>query len=147
MFKAIAYLNSNRASEMLDFYEKNFDAVVISKVMANDTMFANSSEDMKMPEEIAKDFVMNAEFEILEQTFMLSDTWEKQEINNQGANICFTFDGNNEAEIEQAKAFYNSALESGCKIIMPLGPTEWTKMYAMWDDPFGVTWMISANQK
>lgn len=75
MFKSIPYLNSNRASEMLDFYEKHFDAVIISKVMADDKMFANSSEDMKMPAEIAKDFVMNAEFEILGQTFMLSDSW------------------------------------------------------------------------
>lgn len=44
----------------------------------------------------------------------------------------------------QAKDFYESAVEAGCKIVMPLGETEWTKMYAMFDDPFGISWMISA---
>lgn len=145
MIKAIAYLSSNRANEMLDFYEKHFGAVIKTRIMANDKMFESSSEDMKMPEELAKDFVMNAEFEILGQTFMLSDSWEKKEVNNEGAAICFTFDGSNEEEVKMATDFYQGAVDSACQITMPLGKTEWTNMYAMFTDPFGISWMISAN--
>lgn len=82
---------------------------------------------------------MNAEFEILGQTFMLSDSWEKKEVNNEGVNICFTFDGSNEAEVAQAKDFYQSAVDAGCHVTMPIGETEWTKIYAMFDDPLGVS--------
>lgn len=145
MFKAVTYLNTNRASEMLAFYEDKFGAKIISKIMGDNEMFAGSSEDMQMPAEMAKDFVMNAEFEILGQTFMVSDSWGKREINNEGANVCFTFDCNNESEVAQAQSFYQSAVDAGCEIVMPMGATEWTKMYAMFNDPFGVTWMVSAN--
>lgn len=144
MIQAVAYLNSNRANEMLDFYEKDFGAVIKSKIMADDEMFAGSGEDMKMPQNMARDFVMNAEFEILGQKFMVSDSWGKQEVNNQGANICFQFDGNNLEEVGKLESFYHRALEAGCKVQMPLGPTEWTRLFAMFDDPFGITWMLSA---
>lgn len=144
MFKAIVYLNTNRANEMLDFYQEHFGAKIISKTMGDDPMFAGSGEDMQMPAEMAKDFVMNAEFEILGQSFMASDTWGKEEIDNTGANVCFTFDGSNEEEVSQAKDFYQKAIEAGCEITMPLGETEWTKLFAMFDDPFGVSWMLSA---
>lgn len=145
MFKAISYLSSNRANEMLDFYVEHFDAVVTSKVMGDDKMFEGAPEEFKMPEEVAKNFVMNASFEINGQTFMLSDSWGKEEVNNEGVSICFTFDGNDEDELQQAIKFYEKAVEAGCKVTMPLGETEWTKYYAMFEDPFGISWMISAE--
>lgn len=144
MIKAIPYLNSNRANEMLDFYEKNFGAVIKNKTMGDDKMFEDAPEEFKMPEEVAKNFVMNAEFEMLGQTFMLSDSWGKKEVNNEGVSICFTFDGSNEEEVALAKGLYEKAVESGCEITMPIGETEWTKTYAMFEDPFGISWMISA---
>lgn len=144
MFKAIVYLNTNRANEMLDFYQEHFDAKILSKVMGDDAMFADSAEDMQMPAGMAKDFVMNAEFEILGQSLMVSDTWGKREIDNTGANVCFTFDGNHPEEVARAKEFYHKAEAAGCEITMPLGETEWTSLFAMFDDPFGISWMLSA---
>ncbi|MBG9979413.1 VOC family protein [Facklamia lactis] len=144
MFKAIPYLCTDRANEMLEFYQEHFGAVVKNKTMGNDEKFKGSAEEFQMPEEVAKDFVMNAEFELMGQTFMVSDSWGKKPVNNEGASICFTFDGKNEAEVEQAKAFYQKALDTDCEITMPLGETEWTNLYAMFNDPFGITWMISA---
>lgn len=145
MFKAIPYLNSNRASEMLAFYEKHFNAVIKSKTMADDDMFGHSFESMNISEEEAKEFIMNAELEILGQAFMLSDTWGKEEVDNQGVYICFVFDGEDETEVKQAKDFYQNALDGGCEVLMPLGETEWTRIYALFKDPFGISWMISAN--
>nr|WP_243720560.1 hypothetical protein [Macrococcus goetzii] len=38
-------------------------------------MFKDMPEKYKMPEEVAKQFVINAEFEILGERLMISDSW------------------------------------------------------------------------
>ncbi len=42
MFNAVQYFNYSNALEALEFYEKNFGAKVISKVMADNEMFKDS---------------------------------------------------------------------------------------------------------
>ncbi|WP_232508190.1 VOC family protein [Macrococcoides bohemicum] len=107
-------------------------------------MFKDMPEKYKMPEEVAKQFVINAEFEILGERLMICDSWGQHEVNNEGISICFTFDGNNEEDVKKVKDFYHKAIEVGCKEVMPLGQTEWSKLYGYFNDPFGVTWMINA---
>jgi Uncharacterized protein conserved in bacteria len=67
MIKAVQYFNFSNALEALEFYEKNFDAVINSKSLATDPMFADALDEMGMSKEDAETFVMNAEFEVLGQ--------------------------------------------------------------------------------
>ncbi|CAM4307694.1 VOC family protein [Jeotgalicoccus halotolerans] len=133
------------ALETLEFYEKNFDAVINSKSLATDPMFADALDEMGMSKEDAETFVMNAEFEVLGQKFMASSTWGHKEIDNAGAAAAFTFDINNPDELEQVKSFYSKAIEAGCHADMEAGPTEWTEYFASFKDPYGVSWMISGE--
>ncbi|WP_411843317.1 VOC family protein [Salinicoccus sp. HZC-1] len=145
MFKAVQYFNFSNALEALEFYQKNFGARIISKSMADNEMFRESLEHMGMSLDEAENFVMNAEFEILGQHFMASSTWKQKEIDNEGASICFTFDGKDNEAVEKAKDFYGRAVEAGCKVDMELGPTEWTELFASIRDPYGISWMLSAE--
>ncbi|WP_213810792.1 hypothetical protein [Jeotgalicoccus sp. WY2] len=80
MIKAIQYFNYSNALEALEFYEKNFDAVINSRVLASDPMFADALDEMGMSQEDAETFLMNAEFEVLGQKFMASSTWEQKRL-------------------------------------------------------------------
>lgn len=140
--QAVQYLNFNHTNEVLDFYQTYLDANIITKIMGDDEMFKDSPDEYRMPEEIAKQFVMNSQFEILGQPFMASDTWEQRPVNNEGAIVAFVADTDQEAEA--LISFFNKASQApGCQITMPLGKTEWAKQYGMFIDPFGVTWMIN----
>lgn len=144
MIKAVTYFNFGNALEALTFYEEKLGAEIVSKTMGDDEMFKNLPEEYKMPDEVAKRFVMNAEFKILGQHFMVSSTQGERPVNNEGMNVCFTFDGNDEEDVKAATTFYQRALDAGCQETMPLGETEWSKLYGMFQDTFGVTWMINA---
>ncbi|MCG7418867.1 VOC family protein [Macrococcoides goetzii] len=144
MIKAVPYFIFHNTLEVLDFYEQHLGAKIISKTLGDDEMFKDMPDEFKMPDDVAKQFVMNAEFEIFAERFMVSDTWGQKEVSNEGTSVCFTFDGNNEEEIKAATEFYNKAIAAGCKEEMPLGQTEWSKLYGHFKDPFGVTWMINA---
>lgn len=144
MIKSVSYFNFANALEALTFYETKFGAEIVSKTMGDDDMFKDLPSEYKMPHDVAKRFVMNAEFKILGETFMMSSTRGEQPISNEGTNICFTFDGNNEKELNEATEFFKRAIDAGCNEVMPLGATEWSKLYGMFQDPYGVTWMINA---
>src|SRR5699024_3631295 len=103
MVEAIQYFNFPNANEALDFYEENFDAVITSKVLASDPMFEDGLEEMGMSQEDAESFIMNAEFEVLGQKFMVSTTWEKKEIDNSGANVTFVFNTSNQEDYDTVK--------------------------------------------
>lgn len=145
MIQAVQYFNYSNALEALDFYENNFNAKVNTKVLASDPMFEKSLDEMGMSKEDAETFVMNAEFEILDQKFMASSTWGHEEIDNSGAAVAFTFDIKNAEELNQMKSFYSSAIEAGCRADMEAGPTEWSEYFASFKDPYGINWMISGE--
>ena len=144
MVEAIQYFNFPNANEALDFYEENFDAVITSKVLASDPMFEDGLEEMGMSQEDAESFVMNAEFEVLGQKFMVSTTWEKKEIDNSGANVTFVFNTSNQEYYDTVKQFYRKAIEAGCVADMEEGPTEWTEYFASFKIHL-VSWMISGE--
>lgn len=145
MIQAVQYFNYSNALEALNFYEKNFNAEVNSKVLASDPMFEKALDEMGMSKEDAETFVMNAEFEILGEKFMASSTWGHKEIDNSGAAAAFTFDIKNAEELKQMKSFYSSAIEAGCHVDMEAGPTEWSEYFASFKDPYGISWMISGE--
>ncbi|MFQ3854249.1 VOC family protein [Staphylococcus parequorum] len=139
--KSVQYFNFQNSLAALNFYEKHLGATDIQRVGGDHEMFAD------MPEEydIDKNFTMNASFKILGETFYCSDTMKNKKIDNSGAIVAFTFDYSNEADKQQAEAFFNKAIEGGCEATMPLAKTEWSELYGMFNDPFGVTWMINAE--
>lgn len=141
IMKAVQYFNFQNSLAALNFYEEHFGATDIQRVGGDHEMFANMPEEYQ----VDADFTMNASFNILGETFYCSDTWKNKKIDNSGAIVTFTFDGSNEAEKEKAKAFFDKAVAAGCEVTMPLGKTEWSDFYGMFNDPFGVTWMVNAE--
>lgn len=139
--KSVQYFNFQNSLAALDFYEKNLGATDIQRVGGDHEMFADMPEEYQ----VDKNFTMNASFKILGETFYCSDTWKNKKIDNSGAIVTFTFDYHNEAEKQLAIDFFNKAIIAGCEETMPLGKTEWSNLYGMFNDPFGVTWIINAE--
>lgn len=139
MTKAVQYFNFQNSKAAIQYYKDNLNAEVVSIQMGDDEMFAGSD----MPGSIDGDFVMHAEIKILGHSFYISDTWNKQEMNNDGAMVCFTF--NIETEKETIESFYQQAVDAGMEVRMPLGETEWTSMFGSLKDKFGVEWMFSGE--
>lgn len=139
--KAIQYFNFQNSLAALNFYEKNLGATNINRVGGDHEMFRDLPEEYQ----VDADFTMNAAFEIMGETFYCSDTMKNKKIDNSGAIVAFNFDYNNEQEREKAIAFFNKAVEGGCVATMALGETEWSPLYGLFNDPFGVTWMVNAE--
>lgn len=139
MTKAVQYFNFQNSKAAIQYYKDNLNAEVVSIQMGDDEMFAGSD----MPGSIDGDFVMHAEIKILGHSFYISDTWNKQKMNNDGAMVCFTF--NIETEKETIESFYQQAVDAGMEVRMPLGETEWTSMFGSLKDKFGVEWMFSGE--
>jgi PhnB protein len=140
--KVIPYLNFAHSIEVLDFYEK-LGAEDINIVYGSDDMFAGVPED-QIPEN-ASEFIMNASFKVFDNLIYLSDNFGNREVDYSGSNICFTFDQNDDAEVTKAKDFFQNALDNGCQVTLPLSETEWSSIFGMFVDPFGLTWMFNGE--
>lgn len=140
MIQAVPYLNFQDSLEALAFYE-NLGATITSVTKMSDDMFA----EMPAEEKRNPDFVMNAEFRLFGQRIYCSDSWGNQPVDHGGSNLCFTFDQSDTAEVSQIEALFAKAEELGCKISMPLGKSEWTDLFGMFTDPFGISWLLSGE--
>lgn len=140
--KVIPYLNFAHSKEVLDFYEK-LGAEDINIVYGSDGMFAGVPED-QIPEK-PSEFIMNASFKVFDNLIYLSDNFGNQEVDHSGSNICFTFDQNDDAEVTKAKDFFQNALDNGCQVTLPLSETEWSSIFGMFGDPFGLTRMFNGE--
>ncbi|MEY8371182.1 VOC family protein [Aerococcaceae bacterium 50-4] len=142
MVQVVPYLNFAHSKEVLSFYEK-LGAKVTGMVLANDAMFADMPEDErpKNPNE----FVMNASIEVLGNQIFLSDTWGNKEVDHGGSNLSFVFDQHDENEVAQVKSFFKNAIDLGCEETMPLSPSEWSELFGMFKDPYGISWMFSGE--
>ena len=145
MFKVIPCFNFQNALEAIDYYVEYFDAEVVSVTKADHEMFEGASDEFKMSEEEAENFVMNAEVRILGEPIFLSSTWGGKETNNEGAQVVFVFEGDDEEAVGMAEAFFGKASSAAARIHMPLGPAEWTSLFGSFEDKYGIDWMISAN--
>lgn len=140
--KAIPYFNFPNTKEVLAFYEK-IGAKNIRILLASDEMFADMSPEMapKDPDE----FVMNAEFELFGNTIYASDSWDRRDVDHSGSNISFVFTLSNDNEVQAVKDFFDKAIENGFTVEMPLEASEWTELFGMLKDPFGLSWMFSGE--
>lgn len=134
------YINFQNTLAALEFYKK-LGATDFVIVKASDERF----NDTPMAQQLDPDFVMNATFTILGQRIFCSDTWGNIPVDHKNSNICITFDLNNDEEVAQIKALEALAAQNGCDITMPLAPSEWTALFGMFKDPFGVSWMMSGE--
>ncbi|UUX34689.1 VOC family protein [Fundicoccus culcitae] len=140
--KVVPYLNFPNSLEVLDFYKK-LGAENVQILLGSDEMFAEMPEEQRPSN--PSEFVMNAGFEVFGNVIYLSDTWNKTAVDHDGSNLCFTFDQKDEAEVTKVKDFFQHALDLGCTVEMPLGPSEWSELFGMFKDPFGITWMFSGE--
>lgn len=140
--KVIPYLNFAHSLEVLDFYKK-LGVENIETVFGSDEMFSELPENER-PANPEK-FVMNASFEAFGNLIYLSDTWGNKPVDHEGSNLCFTFDQHNQAEVDRVKDFFEHAIQQGCELEMPLEATEWSEVFGMFKDSYGVTWMFSGE--
>ncbi|WP_323704289.1 glyoxalase/bleomycin resistance/extradiol dioxygenase family protein [Mammaliicoccus sp. Dog046] len=140
MVEVITYFNFKNSIEALKFYEEKLGATDIMRVAGNDELFKDAPPEFQMPES----FTMNASFKILGKLFLCSDTWENKDIDNEGAQVCFQFDYNNEEDKAAIVDLFEKAKSAGCEMQMPLSEVEWSPMFGSFNDPFGVTWMANA---
>src|SRR5699024_2849330 len=75
----------------------------------------------------------------------VSDTWDQHKADHTDSNISFVFDLNDSKEVQAVKDFFTKATELGCTIEMTLEEAEWTEMFGMIKDPFGLSWMFSGE--
>src|SRR5699024_6208910 len=129
--KSAQYFNFENSLAALDLYEKNLGATDIQRIGGDHEMVKDMPEEFQ----INKKFTKTASFNVLGETFYCSDTWKNKKIDNSGAIVTFTFDHSNEADKQLAIDFFNNAIAAGCEEAMPLGKTEWSELYGMFNDP------------
>lgn len=141
MAKVNVYLNFNgNCEEAFNFYKANFggEFPYIGK-------FKDMPKDEKnpMPEEMAEK-IMHVSLQISEETALMgSDTGgEWAQHYKQGNNFTISISADSKAEADK---LFNGLSEGG-KVTMPLANTFWGDYFGMFEDKFGVNWMMSWNE-
>jgi PhnB protein len=124
-----------RCEEALEFYRNAIGAEVQML-----TRFKESPEPHGLPD-CFDDKVMHAAVRIGKTTLMASDGQCEGNQNFDGFSLSITVPDEGEAE----RVF--AALAEGGLIVMPLAKTFWSPKFGMLQDRFGVSWMISVEQK
>ncbi len=121
-----------RCEEALNFYKECLGGEIISM-----ETFAESKSQMKIPEEY-KSKIIHSEFKAEEIYFMASDGRPGYSEEEARSNIALSI--NFSDEDEQEKVF--NALSQGGKISMPLQNTFYSRKFGMFEDKFGIQWML-----
>lgn len=140
MIQAVPYLNFQDSLEALAFYEKLGATNILVTKMSDDMFSEMPAEEKRNP-----DFVMNAEFRLFGQRVFCSDSWGNQPVDHAGSNLCFTFDQADPTDVSKIESLFAKAEALGCQISMPLGKSEWTDLFGMFTDPFGISWLLSGE--
>ena len=101
-------------------------------------------EGMPMPEEMGNK-IMHISLPLSKETMLMgSDTggeWAASFIRGNNFSISINTDSK-----ENADRLFNG-LSAGGKVTMPLADTFWGDYFGMFEDKFGINWMISFNQQ
>lgn len=102
------------------------------------TMMMTGSDmpDMQVSEDKA-DWIMHSELKFDEGTLLASDDMMGGSPAMAGSSVMMEF-----ASVDTAKSAYDE-LAKGGHVIMPFAPTAWTEGFAMLNDRFGTSWMLS----
>jgi PhnB protein len=121
--------------EALNFYRETLGAEVQMLMR-----FKDSPEPSGLPD-CFNDKVMHSSVRIGATTFMASDGRCEGPPTFEGFSLSLTAPNDDEAE----RAF--GALSKDGAVVMPLEKTFWTSKFGMLEDRFGVSWMVSVEQK
>jgi len=122
-----------RCEEALEFY----------KSVLGGSFELNRNTDGPMAEKVPEHFrgkVMHASFKADGVTFMASDGWEARAIDSEASNISLAISCDDRAAGER---IFN-ALSAGGKIKQPLADAFWGGKFGMFDDRFGIEWMVTS---
>lgn len=129
--KIIPYLTFNgRCKEAFALYQDVLGGELFSM------SFAEAPEDVGMPKD--PDLIMHACLTVSGFSLMASDCAPGQPFSKpQGVSVSLNVDS-----AEEAERLFNG-LSAGGSVQMPLGRTFWAERFAMFEDRFGVAWMVN----
>lgn len=138
MVKANVYLTfDGDCGPAFDFYKKAF-----GKEFAHISTFGEMPPQDGQPElsDEQKKHIMHVDLPISDETMIFgSDNGPGQPGLIKGNNFSVSLDAGSKGE---AKSLFES-LSAGGKITMPLQDTFWGAYFGMWEDKFGVNWMVN----
>ncbi len=121
--------------EAVHFYEKALGGKVIAIMM-----FGDLPADPNHPlTDDMKDRVMHAHLKVGDADLMFSDTFAGMPY-QPGDTVQIAIHPKEEARAREIFA----ALEDGGQVVMPLQKTDWSPLYGIVKDKFGVTFQVSA---
>lgn len=125
-----------RCEEALDFYGQTIGAEVERLMRFKE----NPDPKTRLPD-CFDEKIMHALVRIGATTFMASDGRCEGPTPFEGFSLSLTVSNDDEAE-----RVFNALGENGT-IVMPLEKTFWTSKFGLLEDRFGVSWMVSVEQK
>jgi PhnB protein len=129
--KIIPYLTFNgRCKEAFALYQDVLGGELFSM------SFAEAPEDVGMPKD--PNLIMHTCLTVGGFSLMASDCPPGQPFSKpQGVSVSLNVDS-----AEEAERLFNG-LSAGGSVQMPLGKTFWAERFAMFEDRFGVAWMVN----
>lgn len=124
------------------FYGRCEEALAFYKDALGGTYEIMRTKDTPMADQFPAemgDKVMHASFTAPGITFMASDGRETKAIDPEAGNISLALSATDRAAGQ--KAF--NALSAGGKVKMPLSDAFWGGQFGMFDDRFGIEWMVT----
>lgn len=134
------YLNfDGTTKEAVYFYEKALGGQVVGIML-----FGDMPEDPEHPvTDDIKDRVMHAHLKVGDSDIMFSDTFPGMPYQAGGDAVQIALHPQEES---RAKEIF-SALEEGGQVLMPLQKTDWSPLYGIVRDNFGITFQINVPEK
>lgn len=125
-----------RCEEALEFYRKSLGAEIVTL-----RRFKESPEPVPGLPDCFDDKIMHASVKLGESMWMASDGQCEGSPNFEGFSLSITVPNESEAD----RLF--TALSKDGLVVMPLEKTFWTEKFGVVQDCFGVSWMVSVEQK
>jgi PhnB protein len=124
------------AKEAVSFYEKALGGKVVGIMTYGDLP---ADPDHPMPEEV-KSRVMHAHLKVGDADLMFSDTYPGEPY-QRGNAIQIAI---RPQEPEVAESIFNALAEGG-QVVLPLQKTDWSPMYGMVTDRYGITFQVNVT--
>lgn len=124
-----------RSKEAVYFYEKALGGQVVN-IMTFGDMPADPNHPI--PDEV-KDRVMHALLKVGDTELMFSDTFPGMPYQAGGDTVQIAIHPSDESSAKEIFA----ALEDGGQALMPLQKTDWSPLYGIVKDKFGVTFQVN----
>jgi PhnB protein len=133
MMKANLHLGfPGTCREAFEFYERVFGSPRLMTMT-----YGEAPGDSPVPED-SKDRIMHTALQVGNITLMGADSPKGHGEPVGGYHVCL--ESADQAELKRLFA----ALSEGGSVMMPLGPTFWSPLFAMLKDRYGVGWMLIA---